>query len=385
MPKCALHDIVIVATHNTQQARRLENTNELTLLHEIITSLCTQAQVNHADIDGLNINSPVWNLKPREAITMLNGNARWCGNEFMGIAAVLEAAGAIATGQAEMVIVASAQAGEYSQTSGTAPWTRPAHEFVECFGLYTAAEFALCAQRHMHEYGTKPEALAEVARTIRNNGHLHPKAAHYGKPELSAADVLDSRMVSSPFHLLDCCITSEGGGGLLMTTAERARDMDVTPIFILGAGTDRLGMSYTQAPVWRDCGDVGQAAAKRAFQQADLKVNDIDICEFYDPFSFEIIRQFETFGFCEKGEGGDFVMDGRIAIDGEFPVATNGGLLSFGHAGTIQMLQKVIAACEQLTATAPKALQVNNAQNAIATNGGSGALFTDVMLLGTQC
>lgn len=384
MPKTPLHDIAIVATYNTQQARRLEGENDLSLITEVIAHLLATANLQASDIDGVNINTAVWNLKPREAISLLGGKPRWCGNEFMGIAAVLEAAGAIATGQAETILIACAQAGEYQQSGATAPWTRPAHEFVECFGLYTAAEFALCAQRHMAIYGTPQESLAQVAATIRSNGHYHPKAQFYNKGLVTADDVLQSRMVASPFHLLDCCITSEGGGGLIITTAERARDMDVEPIFILGAGTDRQGMSYTRAPVWDIYGDVGKRAAQNAFQQAKLKPQDIDICEFYDPFSFEVIRQFEAFDFCQPGEGADLVTNGNIAIDGQYPVATNGGLLSFSHAGTLQMLQKVIAAYEQLTNRVPDELNVPNAKTALASNGGSGALFCDVMILGHQ-
>lgn len=382
--KKGLHDIAIVATYNTQQAKRLDGENDLSLITEVITSLLATANLTGSDINGVNINSAVWNLKPREAISMLGGQPRWCGNEFMGIAAVLEAAGAIATGQAETILIACAQAGEYQHGGATAPWTRPAHEFVECFGLYTAPEFALCAQRHMSLYGTKPEALAEVAATIRSNGHYHPKAQFYNKGLVTVDDVLQSRMVASPFHLLDCCITSEGAAGLIITTAERAKDMDAEAIYILGAGTDRQGMSYTRAPVWDRFGDVGKRAAANAFAQAGLKPADIDVCEFYDPFSFEIIRQFETFGFCPVGEGGDFVMDGRIGINGEYPVATNGGLLSFSHAGTLQMLQKVICAYEQLTDQMPEPIQVKDANTAMATNGGSGALFCDVILLGQQ-
>ena len=377
-------DVAIVATYNTQQARRLEGQDDLSLLSEVIQSLLEQSQLNAEDIDGINISSAVWDLKPREALSMLGGQDRWCGNEFMGIAAVIEAASAIITGQAETIMIACSQAGEYSHSGATAPWTRPSHEFSECFGLYTAAEFALCAQRHMAIYGTPASALAEVAATIRSNGHHHPQAQFYGKGLVSAEQVLASRMVCSPFHLLDCCITSEGAGGLIITTAERARDMDAQAVFIVGAGTDRQGMSYTRAPIWDQCGHVGQRAAKRAFKQAQLQPQDIDVCEFYDPFSFEIIRQFETFGFCQPGEGADFISDGRIAIDGEFPVATNGGLLSFSHAGTLQMLQKVIVAYEQLSGKMPKPLQVKKANTAMATNGGSGALFCDVMLFANE-
>ena len=169
---------------------------------------------------------------------------------------------------------------------------------------------------------------------------------------VTTEQALASRMICSPFRLLDCCITSEGGG-LIITTAERARDMDAQAVYIVGAGTDRQGMSYTRAPVWDECGNVGQRAAKRAFEQAQPQPKDIDVCEFYDPFSFEIIRQFEAFGFCQPGEGADFISDGRIAIDGEFPVATNGGLLSFSHAGSLQMLQKSLLLTNNLAEKCP--------------------------------
>ncbi len=139
------------------------------------------------------------------------------------------------------------------------------------------------------------------------------------------------------------------------------------------------------APVWDGYGQVGQRAAHKAFEQAGLGPSDVDVCEFYDPFSFEIIRQFEAFGFCKPGEGGDFVMDGRIRIDGEFPVATNGGLLSFSHAGLAQLLQKVISAVHQLQGRCLEELRVPDAEVAIATNGGAGALFCDVILVGRAC
>ena len=384
MARQPLHDIAIIASYNTQRQRRFDNTDELALITEIIHALLHKSGLDASAIDGININSPVWNLKPREALQYFGAQPRWCGNEFMGIAAVMEAAGAIATGQAETIMIASAQCGEYQHGAATAPWTRPSHEFSECFGLYTAAEFALCAQRHMHLYDTPALALAEVAATIRNNGHQHPQAAHFGKPGLSAEDVLASRPVTTPFHLLDCCITSEGGGGLIMTRAERARELNVTPTFLLGAGSDRQGLSYTRAPVWDIYGQVGARAAQRSFTQAGLAPGDVDVAEFYDPFSFEILRQLECFGFCDAGSAASFVLDGGIAIDGKLPVSTNGGLLAFGHAGTVQMLQKVIAAHEQLVGDIPDTLKVSDASVALASNGGSGALFSDVLLLGLE-
>jgi acetyl-CoA acetyltransferase len=191
-------------------------------------------------------------------------------------------------------------------------------------------------------------------------------------------------MVADPFHLLDCAITSEGGAGLVLTSVERARDLDVTPIYLLGGGLDRQGMSYVGPPVWDRYGEVGGRAARLAFAQAGLGPNDVDVAELYDPFSFEIIRQLEAMDFCKPGEGADFVSGGRIAVGGALPVATNGGLLSYSHAGLAQLLQKPIAAVEQLRGELPAALTVPDAKVAIASNGGAGALFCDVLLLGRE-
>lgn len=271
----------------------------------------------------------------------------------------------------------------YADRAATSPWTRPSHEFVECFGLYTAAEFALMAQRHMTLYGTAPEAFAEVAAAIRCNGARHPEAVFYNR-EVAPEDVLASRMICEPFHLLDCAMNSEGGAGLILTTRARAADLDVRPIHLLGGALDRQGMSYVTAPVWEYYGDVGRRAAQLAFAQSGLGPSDIDVCEFYDPFSFEPIRQFEAFGFCDEGEGGAFVMDGRVRIDGQYPLSTNGGLLAFSHAGVVQMLQKVISGAQQLRGEYPDALTVDGAQTVMVSNGGAGALFCDVLLLGTQ-
>lgn len=380
MPRNPLHDVAVVGAYNTRQARVLEGVREIDLLLDAARGALAAAGLSLDDVDGLNLRGSTSRLHAREAAHLLGGRPRWTGMG-LGIEGVLEAAGAIATGQCHTVLIADAQAGAYVERDATSPWTRPSSEFVECFGLYTAVEFALCARRHMHLYGTRPESLAEVAATIRNHGAQHPEAVHYGR-RVRREDVLASRFVAEPFHLLDCAINSEGGAGLVLTRASRARDLDATPVYLLGGALERLGMAYVAAPVWDHCGQVGRWAAEQAFAQCGLSPADVDVCEFYDPFSFEIIRQFEAYGFCAEGEGGDFVMDGRIEIGGEFPVVTNGGLLSFSHAGTAQLLQKVVASVQQLQGRLPGPLHVPGASVAMTSNGGSGALFTDVLLLG---
>jgi acetyl-CoA acetyltransferase len=231
MPRHPLHDVAIVGAYHTRQAKVLA-ARELDVVLDAIRGALAAANLSPAEVDGLNVRSSVWRLNPREAAAWFGGRPVWTGSA-LGIEGVIEAALAIATGQCETVVIADAQAGEYTDRESTSPWTRPTNEFVACWGLYTAAEFALIARRHMRLFGTKPEALAEVAATIR--------------------------MVADPYHLLDCAINSEGGVGLVLTAAERA------------------------------------------FAQCGLAPADVDVCEFYDPFSFELIRQLEAFGFCKEG------------------------------------------------------------------------------------
>jgi acetyl-CoA acetyltransferase len=259
--------------------------------------------------------------------------------------------------------------------------------------MFTAAEFALIARRHMETYGTTTESLATVAATIRNNGHVNPEAIYFGRGPFTPQDILESRMIADPFHLLDCAMTSEGGCALVLTRADIALDLAQPPVYVLGGSTDNFGPAYQNPPSF-DLGGrrgpdlingwVGRSAARTAFSMCGLGPSDVDVCEFYDPFSFEIIRQFEAFGFCEEGEGGAFVLDGTIEVGGRYPITTDGGLMSFSHAGAqAQMLQRAIRAAQQMRGEC-RTKQVAEAAVAMCSGGGAGALFTDVMLLGKE-
>jgi len=376
-----LHDVAIVGAYNTEQAKRLER-DEMDVLLDAVHGALASAGMSVADIDGFNVTSSTRRFTSREAVMLFGARPSWTGSDI-GIPAVIEAALAISAGLCETAIIATAQVAAHRERKKTAPWTRPTNEFVECWGLFTPAEFALMARRHMHLYGTTVEQFAEVAATIRNNGARHPQACHYGKP-VTPEDVLNSRMIADPFRLLDCAMTSEGGAALVLASKARAADLDVQPVYLLGGGTDKQGMAYVTAPVWDRYGQVGKRAAQQAFAQAGLAPGDVNVLEIYDPFSFEIIRQLEVFGFCGEGEGGDFVMEGHLRMDGKFPMVTNGGVMSFSHAGLVQLIQKPISAVQQLRGEYPRELTVQNARVALTSNGGSGALFTDVLLLGTE-
>ena len=164
-------------------------------------------------------------------------------------------------------------------------------------------------------------------------------------------------------------------------------------MWILGGGSDSLGPAYTMAPAWDfgsdrgegvPAGYVGRRAARRALRTAGLGTADVDVCELYDPFSFEIIRQLEAFEFCDEGAGGEYVEAGHIGPGGRLPVTTDGGTMSYSHAGAnAQQLQRVIRGVEQVRGTC-ETNQVPGAEVALCSNGGAGALFTDVALLGRE-
>jgi acetyl-CoA acetyltransferase len=233
--------------------------------------------------------------------------------------------------------------------------------------------------------------MAHVAATIRNNGHVNPQAAYYGRGPVTVEDVLSSRFVAEPYHLLDCCMTSEGGCALLLTTPERAADLSVRPVYLLGFGMDLMGPSYEHPPVFDlrsttgpggdPAGWLGRRAARASFRMAGLGPADVDVCEFYDNFSLEIIRQYEAFGFCGEGEGGDFVTDGHIEPGGRYPVTTDGGLLSFCHSGAPPALQRVVRAAQQLRGECVTN-QVPGAGVAMCSANGPAAMRMEVALFG---
>jgi len=397
MVKHPLHEVAIAGIHNTRQARVLEGYTAPSITLEAVRGVLDDAGLKPSDIDGVSVTTgrAAGAMDSRPFVYMAGIGPAWTsqGNPGSGIGAILEAAMAIATGQCNTVLLAAGSAGVYTERESTAPWTRPNNEFVACWGLFTAAEFALMARRHMHTYGTKPEHLATVAATIRNNGHVNPEAIYRGRGPFIPQDILDSRMVADPYHLLDCAMTSEGGCAMIMTRADLAKDMKQKPVYVLGGGKDTFGNAYYHPPAFDlqgrrgekyPAGYVGRQAAERSFEMAGIKPKDVDTCEFYDPFSFEIIRQFEAFGFCGEGEGGDFIMNGRIEASGEFPVTTDGGLMSFSHGGSaVQLMQRAMRGVQQIRGVCPSG-QVEGAKVAMCTNGGAGALFTDVIILGDQ-
>ena len=184
---------MIVGAYNTRQARVLDQP-ELEVLWDAVHGALASAGLPLSAVDGVNVTSSVRRLNAREAVMMFGARPSWTGNEI-GIPAVIEAALAISAGLCEVAVIATAQAAEYTDRAATAPWTRPSNEFVECWGLFTPAEFALMARRHMHLYGTTSEQLAEIAVATRYHASMNPEALF--RNPITVEDVVNSRIISS--------------------------------------------------------------------------------------------------------------------------------------------------------------------------------------------
>lgn len=192
-----------------------------------------------------------------------------------------------------------------------------------------ATAYAFAANRHMHEYGTTREQMAEVAVAARQWALMNPAA--WEKKPLSIADVLSARPICDPFTVRDICLVTDGGGAIVMMRAEAARDRKKPPVYVLGSGQSITHASISSMPVLTHTGAI--ASGRQAYAAAGIEPSDVDVLELYDAFTINTILFLEDLGFCPKGEGGRFVGDGRIRPGGALPVNTNGGGLSYCHPG----------------------------------------------------
>ena len=226
----------------------------------------------------------------------------------------------------------------------------------------------MAATRHMHEFGTRPEHLAEIAVQIRQNAARNPKAMY--RDPITVEDVVSSRVICSPLHKLDCCIRSDGGGAVVLVSEDRAKDLPKEPVWILGAGE---AISHHTMSEWVDFTESPAVhSAKRAFDMAGVKPDEIDVLQCYDSFTITVLLTLEALGFCAKGEGGPFVEGGRLTLDGSLPTNTDGGGLSHCHPGMRGMFL-LVEATRQLRGEAT-GRQVENAQ--LACVNGTGGWFS---------
>jgi acetyl-CoA acetyltransferase len=277
---------------------------------------------------------------PRYCITAPSGGGTT-------LAVMHHAASAILTGMCNTVLItmADSQVSGLSRAKAIEAMAGAGHpQFERPYGAPIPGFYALVARAHQHAYGTTDEQRAAVAVACRKHASMNP-AAQMRDP-ITIEDVLKSRLIADPLHLLDCSLVSDGGGALIMTSAERARDFKNKPVYLLGVGEGHSHEHISQAHSF--VASAAKDAGERAYAMAGLGPQDIDVAEVYDCFTPVVIIELEDLGFCKKGEGGSFVEGGRIQLGGELPINTHGGLLSHCHPGHPGSMFSVTEAVRQL-------------------------------------
>ncbi len=238
--------------------------------------------------------------------------------------------------------------------------------------------YALAASRHMAEFGTTSEQLAQIAVSTRDWASMNPRARHQDR--ITITDVLDSPLESSPLHKLDCCLVTDGAGAFVMTSAERATTLAKPPVYVLGAATCHDHTMISQMPDLTTT--PGAISGPNAFAMAGVKPGDVDVLLGYDSFTITLLLHLEDLGFCAKGEGGPFVEDGKLGPGGALPTNTNGGGLSYTHPGMYGMFL-IVEAARQLRGECDNR-QVVGADIAVAHGSGMVLSCMSTLVLGTE-
>jgi acetyl-CoA acetyltransferase len=377
-----------IAGVGTSRVGQVADRSALQLQADAAQAALADAGLRMTDIDGL-LTTPVrvehWNMPCGVVANHLGVKASYLSTVDVagasGCAMIHQAAMAVATGQASAVLCVAGQNllthGSRAKAVKSMAEGGSAHpQFEVPYGPIVPSLYALVAQRHMHEFGTTPEQMAEVAVTLRRHASLNPNA--HKRELITVSDVLKSRMITAPLHILDCAIVSDGAAAAIVTSIERARDLKKRPVHLLGQG---YGLRHSHIGEHVDLMSTGAVDSGRgAFKSAGLTPVDIDVAQIYDCFTITVIIELEDLGFCKKGEGGQFVEGGRIGIGGELPVTTHGGLLSGGHPGLGGGFFHVVEAVRQLRGEAA-GRQVCDAEVALVHgNGGVISIHCTIIL-----
>jgi acetyl-CoA acetyltransferase len=349
----------------------------LGLQTQAITRALADAGLTLRDVDGL-ATTGVSRFSTTQLAEYLGIQPSWVESTFAGGAAfemfVGRAAQAIEAGQATVVVVsfASNQRSAASRSlSGVVEAHTPEAQFEAPYGpLHPISHYAMAAAAYLHRYGATREQLAEVAIAAREWALLNPVAYRYGAGPLTVEDVLGAPVVSTPLTKADCCLVTDGGGAIVLTSLERARDLPHPPTRVLGYGE----VSTNTSMAWPDDLVVSGAApaARRAFAMAGLAPADVDVVEVYDSFTITVLLTLEALEFCKPGEAASFVQNGRTGPGGGLPVNTSGGGLSYCHPGQFGVLL-LVEAVRQLRGGCGDR-QVPGAEVALAH--GTGGIFS---------
>jgi acetyl-CoA acetyltransferase len=351
--------------------------SQLGLQLQASTRAIADAGLEPASVDGI---MPFPNLGTAEEIAANLGcaNLRFAATVHTGgaapVASLNIAAAAVTNGMADYVLLPAGWNGYSSARvrrtvatdTASIPGGAIARDYYLPHGFVAPPQwYSVIARRHMYEFGTRPEQLGAIAVAMREHAQFNPAAVMYNKP-LTLDDYLASPMLADPYRVLDCCLETDGAAAVVVTSAERARDLRGTPVAIV-SGASAQPYPADEITNRKDFFATGLSiAAPQAFGRAGLTPADVDIAMVYDCFTFEVLQQLEEMGFCKRGEGGEFVENGRIGPGGALPVNTHGGLLAEAH---VLGMNHVIEAVRQLRGDAV-GRQVANAETVVVTGWG---------------
>lgn len=311
---------------------------------------------------------------------------RWTDSTAVGgssfVVHVEHAAAAIYAGLIDVALITHGETGRSTTKRGVArrpdpdPWY-PAAQFESPYHTGPApTNYAHACMRHMYQYGTTHEQLAEIAVATRKWAMLNEKALM--RDPLTIDDVLNDDWISYPFHRLDCCLLTDAGGAVVMTSAARARDCRKSPVLILGSGEATTHQTIASMPDLTTT--PASISGPLAFEAAGVRHEDIDVAEIYDSFTYTALVSLEALGFCRPGEGGAFVSGQRTAPGGDFPMNTNGGGLSYTHPGQYGIFL-IIEAARQLRGECGER-QVKDAKLACVNGTGGTLSSAGTLILG---
>ena len=368
--KCAI--VGIGETEYSKDSGR----SELSLVLEASMKAIDDAGLQPEDIDGM-VRFVVDPTPEEEVIASLGIPELTFFDElaYTGTAAgglVAHACMAVASGLANNVLLYRAMNGRSGKRYGSGAITgrrgQGQSAFMEPFGLLVPGQqLAMYARCHMYEYGTTSAHFGAISVACRKHANMNPRAIMYGRP-MTIEDHQNSRMIYDPFHLFDCCLETDGGAAIVISSAERAKDMRQRPVYVSAVAQSLVPPIIENGPISQT---VAAKAGPRLFDMAGITPQDIDVAQIYDHFSALVLFAIEDYGFCPKGEGGPFVEGGRIEIGGELPINTAGGHLSEAYVHTVN---HIIEGVRQLRGASTA--QVPDAEHVLVDTGeGVGAMI----------
>ncbi len=379
----------IAGVDESDEIGNVPNKSSLQLHAEAAMNALADAGIDKSEVDGI-ATAGVSTLQIAEYLGIMpkytDGTAVGGSSFVIHVGHALEA---IADGRASVVLITHGQAhlrgwnegrNKAQPRGGGAPdAANLAGQYEAPYGVIGAPQsYSLACMRHMSQYGTTKEQLAEIAVQTRQWASMNPKAMM--RDPITVDDVLNSRLISYPFNLLDCCLVTDAGGATVVVSPERARSLEKKPVWILGIGEAHdHGMISMMPDLTRT---PAQYSGPAAMGMAGVSHDDIDLAMVYDSFTYTVLVTLESLGFCKPGEGGAFVSGGRLGPGGALPTNTNGGGLSYTHPGMYGMFL-LLEATRQLRGECGER-QVPNCKVALVNGTGGSLSSTGTLVLGAD-